>query len=64
MSQNPQKNQPLETITIKDYLENMLQEENISLKILSKSSFLKKTLNSFIIFIKMNQKHAHMPKVR
>jgi len=34
-----------ETITIKDYLENMLKEEDISLKILEKSNFKKLILN-------------------
>lgn len=34
---------PLDAITIKEYLEKMLKEENISLKILEKSlSFFKK----------------------
>ena len=36
MSQNLQT-EPTETITIKDFLDNMIKEETISLKILEKS---------------------------
>lgn len=60
MSQNLPNALP-ETITIREYLENMLQEENISLKILEKS---KLHPISIIIFLsKLNPKHAHIPKV-
>lgn len=60
MSQNLVNALP-ETITIREYLENMLQEENISLKILEKSKLY--PLSIIIFLSKPNPKHAHIPKV-
>lgn len=54
MSQNLQKTS-LESITIKDYLEEMLQEESISLKILSKGSF---KLYFYFILLQISPKHV------
>ena len=60
MSQNLVNALP-ETITIREYLENMLQEENISLKILEKSKLY--LLFIIIFLLKLNPKHVLIPKV-
>lgn len=60
MAQNNLMENPHEAITIKEYLEKMLREENISLKILEKSNQGNKKTSK--IFEKMNRKLALIKK--